>query len=48
MDIYKSAWEYFIKTESVRRWPELLESFERMAAKKPRGWALPATACEAV
>ncbi|MCH7663649.1 MAG: polyprenyl synthetase family protein, partial [Chloroflexi bacterium] len=48
MDIYESGLKYFATLKTVDRWPELHEGFERMAEKKPRGWALPVTACEAV
>ena len=48
MDIYESGLKYFSTLKTVDRWPELQQGFERMAAKKPRGWELPVTAYEKV
>ena len=48
MDIYESSFKYFTTLKTVNRWPDLQVGFERMAAKKPRGWELPVTAYETV
>jgi geranylgeranyl pyrophosphate synthase len=48
MDIYQLAVKYFSDLEVISRWPEIMDGFRRKAIRKPRGWALPQTACEAV
>ncbi|MDH5505856.1 MAG: polyprenyl synthetase family protein [Anaerolineae bacterium] len=48
MQIFSSAAEYFRKLSIAKDWPEMQHTFEKLAAKEPRGWALPRVSGEAL
>lgn len=48
MDSYTLALDFLSNVAVVQMWSEMRRLLEHTAAKKPRGWQLPALACEAV